>query len=334
MQTKPNMPQEMSEEDYALFEQVMEQMEETTKEENNSDSRRKNRNKNQEFICEQNGFLLDFLFEKMASKSKTTVKSYLRNRQISVQGVPTTKFDYPLKKGDKIELTLNIVEQTLRHSKLSIVFEDEHLLVVYKQNGLLSMASDSERKKTAYYILSEYLKSKDRSERIFIVHRLDRETSGLMLFAKSMDIQHKLQKNWNEIVLERKYVAVVSGAPQYDQGEFTSYLGETKALKVFSTNDPTKGEKATTHFKVLQRKKYCSLVELELETGKKNQIRVHMQQLGCPIIGDKKYGGKDSEIKRVALHARQIRFIHPVTQEEMNFETPIPKSFNTLLKNG
>ncbi|MFI3320967.1 MAG: RluA family pseudouridine synthase [Rikenellaceae bacterium] len=326
----PSIPKEMDEDDYLMFEQMMSEVDEESTETPRA-KRNRPTSKNREFVAEKNMPLMEFLSSVMPEKSKTTIKSYLRNRQITIQGVPSTQFDYPVKKGNKVVLNSGVVEETLKHSKLNIVFEDDHLLVVYKSNGLLSMASEKERKKTAYYILSEYLKSKERSSRIFIVHRLDRETSGLMLFAKSIEIQHKLQQNWNDIVLERKYIAVVAGSPEKNEGEITSYLGETKALKVYSSQDPRKGEKATTFYKVLKRGKYASMMELELETGKKNQIRVHMKELGCPIIGDKKYGGPQSPINRVALHARQIRFIHPVTEEEMNFESAIPRKFSSLL---
>ncbi len=297
----------------------------------NKPKAKNNRERREQFEVTEPMQLLDFLFSVMPEKSKTTVKSYLRNKQVSIGDMMSTKFDFQLKSGDIVNLNRGVVENSFRHPMLRIVFEDEHILVVNKRNGLLSMASDKERKRTAYYILSEYLKAKDVNNRIFIVHRLDRETSGLMIFAKSMEVQHKLQKNWNEIVLERKYVAVLCGKPRNEEGEVTSYLAESKALKMYSTLDPTKGDLATTHYKVLKHGYNTTLVELELETGKKNQIRIHMKDMFCPIVGDKKYGGKPSHINRVALHARKIRFIHPVTEKEMNFDTEIPSQFLQLL---
>lgn len=276
--------------------------------------------------------LLKFLFEKFDNLSKTTVKSYLTHRQISVNGITKTKFDTRLIPGDSVMLNKGMQEKEFRHPMLRIVFEDDHLIVIDKKNGLLSMATDSERTKTAYYILSEYLKNKERAQRIFIIHRLDRETSGLMMFAKSTEVQHTLQKNWDDLVLERKYVAVVSGEPADRNGVYSSYLAENSQFMVYSTRDQSEGELAVTRYETLRQGAGNSLVELELETGKKNQIRVHMKDMGCSIIGDRKYGGIVSPIGRIALHARKIRFTHPVTQEEMNFDTGIPPQFLTLLK--
>ncbi len=270
--------------------------------------------------------LLDFMFKHIVNQSKTTVRSYLKNNQVRINGIPTTKFDAFVSKGDIISINLGIAQKEFRHNMLQIVYEDDHIIVANKKNGLLTMATDRERKRTAYFILSEYLKSKDRGDRIFIVHRLDRETSGLVLFAKSIEVQHALQKNWSDNVLERKYVAVVGGHPQESSGVVHSYLKENKAFVVYSTNE-SDGEEAITNYRVLESSRTKSLIELELETGKKNQIRVHLKDLGCPILGDKKYGGEPSPMGRVMLHASRIRFIHPATDQEMLFDTGIPSSF-------
>lgn len=285
------------------------------------------------FEVEQPCTLLDFMFEKLSSKSRTTIKSYLAHRQISVGGIPTTRFDLPLKEGDRVSLTFSRMSELFYHRMLRVVYEDDYIIVVDKKNGLLSMATDRERTKTAYYILSEYVKKLDPRNRIFIVHRLDRETSGLMVFAKTMDIQHQMQKNWEQIVLERKYVAVVGGTPRQEEGVVSNYLAQNSAFMVYSSDNPNDGELAVTHYKVLKSGGMGSLVECELETGKTNQIRVHMKDLGCPIIGDKKYGGQESPINRIALHARKIVFIHPITGKEMLFDTGVPPKFLTLLKN-
>lgn len=316
--------------EYELFDKIIEEEQPESREEAfKSDWKpvKRDEGKSLKFEASQSGRLLDFLFENIKNQSKTTIRSYLKHRQISVNGIPTTQFDTVLFGGDLIEINLGTAREGLTHQMLKIVYEDDYLLIANKREGLLTMATDKQRTRTAYYILSEYLKKQDLSNRIFIVHRLDRETSGLVLFAKSMEIQHTLQQNWANIVLERKYVAVVSGSPKEDQGEIRSYLAENKALVMYSTNDPSKGELAITKYRVLNRNKTKSLVELELETGKKNQIRVHMKDLGCPIIGDKKYGGEMTEMDRVALHASKIRFIHPVTNQEMVFDTGIPSKF-------
>lgn len=276
--------------------------------------------------------LMEFLLAVYKDKSRTTVKSYLAHGQVTVGGVAKTGFDTPLCAGDVVRVTLGHVEKPFTHKMLRIVYEDDDIIVIDKRNGLLSMATDSERIKTAYYILSEYLKSKDRSARIFIVHRLDRETSGLMLFAKSMDVQHKLQKNWGDMILERKYVAVVSPPMREEEGVISSYLAENKAYMVYSTKNPDEGELAVTRFRRLKTNSRYSMVECMLETGKKNQIRVHMKDKRCPIIGDKRYGGISSPIGRVALHAGRIRFIHPTSGKEMLFDTGVPALFETLFR--
>lgn len=283
-----------------------------------------------EHTAEAPSALMEFLTTTYKDRSRTTIKSYLTHGQVTINGITKTRFDAPVAPGDIVRVTFGHVEKPFIHKMLRIVYEDEHLIVIDKRNGLLSMASERERVKTAYYILSEYLKSRDRSARVFIVHRLDRETSGLMLFAKSMEVQHAFQNNWKGSVVERKYVAVVSPPLKESEGVVSSYLAQNKAYTVYSTRDPEAGELARTRFEVIKSNARYSLVECSLETGKKNQIRVHMKDKGSPIIGDKRYGGIASPIGRVALHARRIKFIHPVTGETLSFDTGVPKVFEGL----
>lgn len=288
--------------------------------------------KDQKFTAATDGQLLDFLFENIQGESKTTVKALLRNRQVSINGCMSTHFDFPIKDGDQVEVRVGRQKEALRHPMVRIVWEDEYLLVVEKRSGLLSIATDKEKQKTAYNIISNYLKSIDPEARIFVVHRLDRETSGLMLFAKDDKTKFEMQSAWTDVVLERKYVAVTEGVFEQDQGVISTYLTESKALKVYATTREN-GKVANTAYKVLKRsvKKDLTLVELELETGRKNQIRAHMEHINHPIIGDKKYGATSpSPIGRVALHAMSLEFVHPVTGETHSFATPIPISFSKL----
>lgn len=316
---------------YDEFDEALEEDEDDEKElEDKKKHTKKGQGKSMDFEVSVGGTILEFMFENVKTQSKTTIRSYLKNRQVTINGIPTTQFDDRVMAGDNVSINLGLARITLTHSMLDIIYEDDYLLVVNKRNGLLTMGTDRERKRTAYYILGEYLKAQDSKNRIFIVHRLDRETSGLVIFAKSMEVQHRLQQNWSDMVLERKYVAVVSGCPEPKEGEVRSYLKENKAFVVYSSRYPEDGELAITRYKVLKSSKSKSLVELELETGRKNQIRVHMKDLGCPIVGDKKYGGEDSFINRVTLHANRIKFIHPVTNEEMLFDTGIPGRFNKV----
>lgn len=278
--------------------------------------------------------LLDFLFEWLPGESKTTVKSYLRNRQVSIDGCMTTRFDAPLVAGSVVELSTERTKASLRHPKLRIVWEDDELVLVEKREGLLSIATDKQLSRTAYNIVSDYIKADDPTARIFVVHRLDRETSGLMLFAKNDKIKFALQSDWNNIVLERTYVAVAEGLFDKDQDMISTYLTENKALKVFAC-ERGQGKIAQTHYKVLARneKRGLTMVELQLETGRKNQIRAHLEYIDRPIVGDKKYGSRGvADVGRVCLHARSIRFVHPTTGEEHAFTTPIPGAFMSLFK--
>ncbi len=276
--------------------------------------------------------LLDSLIETMPDKSRTTVKSYLRNGQVSVGAMRCTQFDFELHSGDKVVVTFCRVKESLKHPLLRIVYEDDYLLVVNKNSGLLSIATDKETRKTAYNIVREYLRRDDLSAKVFVVHRLDRETSGLMLFAKDEQTKFDMQRYWEEVVTERKYVAVCEGIVEKSEGLIQTYLTESKALKVYATTREN-GKIATTEFKLLKssRRRQLSLLELQLSTGRKNQIRAHLEYVGHSIIGDKKYGAqKPSPIGRVALHAQSISFIHPVTGEHLKFSTSIPMPFIKL----
>ena len=274
--------------------------------------------------------LLEFLFSAMPDKSRTTVKSYLTHRQVAVNHVVTTRFDQPLKPGDRIEILPGKGRTAFRHPMLRIVYEDDHLIVIDKKYGLLSMATDKIVGKTAYHILSEYVKTEDPRNRIFILHRLDRETSGLMMFAKSQEIQEKMQECWHESVPERKYYAIAEGLFDEPAGTLTHYLAENKAFKVYATN-PDDGKEAIMHYRVLKtNKEGYSLLEIRLDTGRKNQIRAQLEAFGHPIAGDKKYGAKSRPIDRVALHAGTITFVHPVSGETLSFESLLPYAFNSL----
>ncbi len=270
--------------------------------------------------------LLESLFKEFSSKSKTTVKSYLSNSQVSINSCVSTQFDSPLKEGDLVRVSFERQKEAFRHPLLKVVYEDDALVVVSKREGLLSIATPKEPIKNAYAIISNYIKRDNPSARIFVVHRLDRETSGLMIFAKSKAVQEKLQFNWNENVVERKYYAVVEGTIDQDEGVIESYLTESKALKVYATSHEH-GKLAITAFRVLRRNQFNSLLELQLETGRKNQIRAHMEYVGHSIVGDKKYGAKTNPLSRVALHAGTIVFIHPESGKKMEFSTAIPELF-------
>ncbi len=284
------------------------------------------------YHVEQDTTLLEFLLATFKDKSRTTVKSYLSHRQVAINDIPTTQYNNPLHRGDKVSVNFTRGYKIFQHKRLRIIYEDEYLIVIDKGYGLLSMATKNEKTETAYRIVSDYVKSYDPDSHIFIVHRLDRDTSGVMIFAKRQRVQEILQRNWNNMVIERKYMAVVEGVIEPDRGEVKSYLKENAAMQVYSTQDKENGELAITQYRTTATNGRFSLVEVQLQTGRKNQIRVHMHDLGHPIIGDRKYGSKCNPIGRVALHAATLRFRHPISNKELNFESIIPQKFEYIVK--
>jgi 23S rRNA pseudouridine1911/1915/1917 synthase len=275
--------------------------------------------------------LMQFLLLNIKQKSRDNIKSLLRNGQVLVNGKPVSQYNHPLDPGCTIEIRWSPTADKGPSRNLNIVYEDDYIIVIDKHSGLLSIATDSEKSITAYSILSNYVKQKNPSNKIFIVHRLDRDTSGLMMFARSEKIQSLLQENWKETVDERQYSAVVEGKVEEKEGRIESYIYESKALMMHSTKNPEKGELAITRFKTIKANKDYSLLEIHLETGKKNQIRLHMQDFGHSVVGDKKYGAHDNPIGRLALHAGVLAFTHPVTKELLRFESKIPVKFRRLV---
>lgn len=274
--------------------------------------------------------LLEFLMAQMPEKSRSKIKLLLGNKQILVDGQVISQFNHPLVAGQQIEISKVRVRPVKESGELNIVFEDEELIVIEKPTDLLSISTDKEKRATAYSLLSDHVKKQHNNNRIFIVHRLDRETSGLMLFAKNEEVKNHLQETWNDTVIERSYIAVVEGEVEKTDGVIISYLVEGRTFKVHSSQNQKSGKKAITHFKVLKKNRDYSLLKVNLETGRKNQIRVHMQDIGHSIVGDKKYGATSNPIKRLGLHAQQLLFIHPVSGEKMVFETKIPNVFLRL----
>lgn len=276
--------------------------------------------------------LLKFLLSQLPGKSRTTVKSFLTHRQVAVDHHVVTRFDYPVKPGQVVTITFGRIPEETRYRGLKILFEDQYLIVIEKEAGMLSIATAKEKMLTTYSILSDHIKKENPENRIFVIHRLDRDTSGIMAFAKNEEVQSILQKAWQDAVIERTYVAVVEGEVENNMGTIRSFLKENKALVMYSSQNPGEGDEAVTHYNVLKRNRAYTLLEIKLETGRKNQIRVHMKDTGHPVVGDKKYGSQQNPIGRTALHARVLSFIHPVTRQVVKYETPIPKSFLSLFR--
>ncbi|MFV0591257.1 MAG: RluA family pseudouridine synthase [Draconibacterium sp.] len=276
--------------------------------------------------------LMEFLIAQLSHKSRDNIKSLLRNKQVWVDDQLVSQFNHPLQKGQTVKVSSSRSRAEKKFTDFTIVFEDEYLIVIDKSTGLLSMATDKEKSRNAYRMLSDYVKTQDRQNKIFIVHRLDRETSGLMVFAKNEAIKKQLQENWNGEETQKSYVALVEGKVEKQEGTIVSYLFEDRVFRMHSSPNPKKGQKAITHYFVIEASAAFSLLEVKIETGRKNQIRVHMQELGHSIVGDKKYGAVSSPIRRLGLHAQKLMFVHPVTSEKLTFETKVPSVFLSLLK--
>lgn len=277
--------------------------------------------------------LLKFLFAHWPETKRTKVRTWLKFQAVLVNGRPVTQFNHPLKHGDTVAIRTdrNAVPKAVIGSGIKIHFEDAFLIVINKPENLLSIASEAEQEKTAYFQLTAYVRrgrGRER-ERIWIVHRLDRETSGLMVFAKTPDMKALLQKNWH--TAEKRYEAVVEGSLIPDRGVFESDLDETNPFRVRSAPPTALTRHAVTHYRVIKRGKGRTLLELTLETGRRHQIRVQLADAGHPIVGDEKYHAKTDPAKRLALHASGLRFRHPQTGIELTFDSPLPKELARLI---
>lgn len=284
------------------------------------------------------GILIDFLIAKMGGMARSSVKQLLGHRLVQVNGAIQTRHDTPLKKGDVVTVLNSRGNIALSHPKLKMVYEDEHLIVVEKKPGLLTVATyPGSTETTVYSILRAYVRKQNQRNCIYTVHRLDRETSGLLVFAKSEEMQQYMRTYWRQLVTKRTYVAVVDGELNPPEGRITTWLTEDKRnAVVYSSPVDDGGQIAITNYKVIRSATDAahSLVELNLETGRTNQIRVHMAGKGHPVTGDRKYGhgNQESPIDRLCLHARILEFIHPATEKTLHFETSIPKDFIAVVK--
>ncbi len=289
-------------------------------------SNRQNLNMEQ-YKVEKTIELLPFLLETFSNRSRNAVKSILTRGQVYVNNEEITQHNYKLQPGYTVSIQKNKVAKAATFEKMKILYEDEAIIVIEKDSGLLSVATENERSLTAYKQLMEYVQKLDPKNRIFVVHRLDRETSGVLLFAKSEKVKHTLQEGWKDMVKERSYVALVEGIVKKPEDTITSWLKETKTFKMYSSPKSEDAKKAITHYKVIKANNNLSLLSVYLETGRKNQIRVHMSDIGHPIVGDKKYGAKGNAIGRFGLHAIVLAFKHPVTGELLRFKSNIPTEF-------
>lgn len=278
----------------------------------------------EKYIVKENEILIEFLKKMFSNLSKNSVKSLLHNEKVFVNGNMTTKYNYELNVGDVVEIREKVAKN------IDIIYEDKDIIVINKPSGLLTVATEKEKNKTAYHLVMEYLKKKNKNNRIFIIHRLDKDTSGIIMFAKNERAKHLYQDNWNDIVKKRCYYAVIEGKMENKEGTIKSYLKENGNM-VYSVKDRS-GKLAITEYKVLKERKNISLLDINLKTGRKNQIRVHMKENKTPILGDLKYGEKSKLINRLALHAYKLEIVNPVTKKLLTFEINMPNEFKMLFK--
>jgi len=275
--------------------------------------------------------LLEWLLKNVGG-SRSKVKATLQGRGIKVDGKTVTQFDCLLQPGMKVAVSKSKRnQQSFKSRYVKIVYEDRWLIVVEKNIGILSMAA-GHSSLNVKSVLDDYFRKSRQKCTAHVVHRLDRDTSGLMVYAKDIDTEQLMEHSWHQMVYDRRYVAVVSGEMESDEGTIQNWLKDNHAYVTYSSATDNGGKLAITHYHVLARTTDHSLVEFRLETGRKNQIRVHAADMGHPVCGDTKYGNGDDPVHRLCLHAWLLCFTHPVTGEPMEFETPLPTSFKQLFR--
>ena len=282
----------------------------------------------QTFVVDKEIVLLDAIFNFKKDLSKKSIKSYIKNKMVSVNGNVITNNNYIINKNDLVEICYE--KRVIPKYDLDILYEDEYLIAINKPSGLLSISNDKEKDITAYRMVSDYVKSNNKRNFIFVVHRLDQDTSGVLMFCKNEKIRDKMQDNWNTIVKKRGYIAIVDGK-MTGNGTFRSFLMEDKRQFVYSSKSGI-GKEAITHYDVIKNNSNYSMVQVFIDTGRRNQIRVHLNEHGFPIVGDKKYRCKTNPIKRLCLHANMLEFIHPVSKKMISIKCDVPSEFKKLVR--
>ena len=282
-----------------------------------------------EYPVSHNCELLQFLLETLKGQSRNSVKSILTNHRVSVDGAPISQYNFQLSKGDVVIISKTPIHKKTR-SNLPIIFENEELIVINKPSGLLSIASDKEKGSTAYRILTDYVQQKDKHNRIYVVHRLDEDTSGVLMVAKNEKLRDALQDKWNELVSSRGYYAIVEGQLEQKKGTVSSYLKKNAQNMMYSSKKAGDGQFAITHYQVIAENQSYSFLDVHIDSGRKNQIRVHLGDIGHNVIGDDKYGNPTNPLKRLGLHAYELIITHPFTGKVLKFTAPVPKEFNNL----
>ncbi len=284
-----------------------------------------------EYVVREESTLMDFLAKTLHGISHNRLKDLLRGHGITVDQKLVTRHDYELKPGMKVRVSKHRRKTELDNPWIKIIYEDKDIIVIEKTVGILSMAATA-KQFCVKTILDEYFQRRHFKCHAHVVHRLDRDTSGIMVYAKSIEAAQILERDWKERVFDRRYVAVVDGVMENEGGTIESWLKDNKACITYSSPTDNGGKFAITHYHRLNTSQDKTLVELRLETGRKNQIRVHMADLGHPVLGDKKYGNGHDPIHRLCLHAFRLYLYHPMTGKRMEFETPYPTAFTKMFE--
>ena len=282
----------------------------------------------QSFIAVKKISLLDAIVNFKKDLSKKSIKNYIKNKMVMVNNKIITNSSYMLNSGDCIEICYE--KRVIPKYDLDILYEDEYLIAINKPCGLLSISNDKEKDVTAYRMVSDYVKSSNKKNYIFVVHRLDQDTSGILMFCKNEKIRDRLQENWNNVVKKRGYIAIVDGKLS-GNGTIRSFLMEDKRQFVYSSKNGY-GKEAITHYEVIKNNSNYSMLQVFIATGRRNQIRVHLSEKGYPIVGDKKYKCKSNPVKRLCLHANMLEFVHPVSKKLVSIKCDVPSEFTKLVK--
>lgn len=288
-----------------------------------------NPNQIQDFTVYHDTTLMVFLMEKMPNTPRKTIKSLLSHHQVAVGGAPVSQFDYPLTKEDVVTVSRVRIAKHERQN-LPILYEDDDIIAIDKASGLLSVATEREKGKTAYRLVSDYVTSLHPKARIYVVHRLDEDTSGVLVFAKKLEVREALQASWQEIVTKRGYYAIVEGKMEKEEDTLKDYLAQDNFQLVYVTKNKDKGKLAITHYKLIKEKGPYSLLNVTIDSGRKNQIRVQLGNIGHYVIGDDKYGEPSNPLKRLGLHAYELAFTNPLNGKKYDIRSPMPKQFEAL----
>ena len=295
----------------------------------------KNENTSKDYVVKNKMILLDFLLSTLKGQSRNNIKNLLTRKHILVNGSVVSQYNYELFNKDIVSICKNPSTQSSANTKqrgsnqrLEIIYEDQDIIAINKPSGLLSIASDNEKVETAYRMVLDYVKKSNSRNRVFVTHRIDKDTSGVLIFSKSEDLKNELQDNWNDIVSKRGYIALVEGKIEKKEDTIVNYLLETSTNIMYASNDKKNGKKAVTHYKVLKSNNKYSLLDVNIDSGRKNQIRVALSNINHPIVGDEKYGNKNSPIKRLGLHAYELDI--KIKGKEHKFIAKTPSCFNNV----